>query len=517
MTKALCIVVPFTVPWALPYGPVVVSGLLKDAGYDTEVWDLSLDLISQFENLDGFDELSQALSIGGYTNTNVSKTVLKKVLSWTRTQLRVRLKENSPDVILLSVFSSQSLDFLIPLSSIIREILPDVYILVGGRGLDNIHRESQTNYGKHSLKYLPIDCAYMGDAENKLVEVVKSRYQGYYQAPAITGEELLNTPQAYWKGVDFSRYRGYNEKTLRVPLTASKGCVRECTFCDVAGSWPKFVYKKGDVVADEIISIYKNFGLNKIEFTDNLVNGSISNFRLMNQRLVDELPNVIDYLGYAICRTKKDMPAEDFKLASVAGAKFFKIGIESGSEKVRNDMKKKFSNDDIDWFANNCAENNIKQLWLMFCGYPTETEQDFQQTLDLLDRYQYLAKQKLVTVFLSLPMMLTTNSGFMLKYSEEYGLEHNRQDSWSDFFWTSTRYSDNTWQVRVNRWHRFMDKIQDLGYFDPKVESRGDSRQTEKITELAGLEKIYKQHYEKSTKIIPIIDTSFQFNKETHV
>ena len=59
-----------------------------------------------------------------------------------------------PDIILLSIFSSQSLDFTIPLSTWLREISPDAYIMIGGRGIDNIERQSKLNYAEFFLKYL---------------------------------------------------------------------------------------------------------------------------------------------------------------------------------------------------------------------------------------------------------------------------------------------------------------------------------------------------------------------------
>ena len=103
-------------------------------------------------------------------------------------------------------------------------------------------------------------------------------------------------------------------------------------------------------------------------------------------------------------------------------------------------------------------------------------------------------------------MMLTTNSGFMRNYADEYGLEHNHEDSWSDFFWTSTKFKDNTWEVRVNRWKRFMNKIEECGYSHPSM------RQTEKFIELEGLEKSYESYKNAKTnkKIIPIFNNNFE-------
>lgn len=506
MKKVLTINIPFTVPWALPYGPAVVNGVLKHAGYDATIWDMSIDFRRAFNHDTEFENFVQATTIGGYSSKQVSRNFAKKMLSWMQSNIKKYIQIVNPDIILLSVFSSQSLDLVVPISTFLREESPSSYILIGGRGLDNVERQSKLNYGEYFAKYLPINATYIGDAENSLLEVIETRYQGCFTANPVNGSQLINVPAASWTGLNFEDYDGYDSKNLRIPLTASKGCVRQCTFCDVAGSWPKYVFKSGADVGQEIVDIYQTTGINKIEFTDNLVNGSISNFREMNTVIAKQLPNVMDYIGYAICRPKKEFPESDFELAKIAGASMFKVGIESGSERIRNDMKKKFTNDDIDWFATNCAKYNIKQTWLMFAGYPTETEEDFQETLKLLEEYKTLAQQGKIVVFLSLPMMLTTNSGFMRNYASEYGLEHNYDDSWSDFFWTSSKYVENTFEVRADRWKRFMNKIEECGYSNPSM------RQAEKFIELEGLEKSYESYKNSKTnkKIIPIISRNFE-------
>jgi radical SAM superfamily enzyme YgiQ (UPF0313 family) len=504
MGSILTINIPFTMTWALPYGPAVVNGIFKDRGYTVNAWDLSIELIRQFEHHPEFKTLSQALSIGGYNRGLVSRSFVTEFLSWARRKLAAKISETKPDVILFSVFSSQSLDFVVPVATWARELAPDAYLSVGGRGLDNTERRTQLNYAEYFIKYLPVNCTYTGDAENQLLQVVESRYQGHWTAKPVNAEELTSAPAAAWDGLEFSKYDGYAAGELRIPLTASKGCVRQCTFCDVAGSWPKYVFRKGEDVGQEIVKIYHDTGINKIEFTDNLVNGSISNFRAMNRVVAEQIPNVIDYMGYAICRPKNEFPERDFELASIAGAKLFKVGIESGSEKVRHDIKKKFSNEDIDWFAHNCSKYNIKQRWLMFVGYPTETEEDFQDTLALLRKHKKLGQDGMITVFLSLPMMLTMNSGFMRNYAVDYGLEHNREDSWSDFFWTSSKYQNNTFDVRVDRWHRFANTVEECGY--DSDHGSMTLRQTEKFLELEGLEKIYKEHEKEKKRIIPIVN-----------
>jgi radical SAM superfamily enzyme YgiQ (UPF0313 family) len=506
--KTLTIVVPIRTVFVnqgtgeIPYGPAVVNGILKHHGYDAHVWDLNIDLYRAFT--EQWSVLTDLFAIRGYVQTKKSDLDIKIIIKWLKKAIESKLDEVDPDIVLLSVFSSHSLDFVIPLATLLRSVSPDTYIVAGGRGLDNVERSSRLSYAEYYSKYLPIDCVYVGDAENDLVTVLKNKQQGLYTASPVNSAELESMPKPSWQGYDFTKYDGYENKQLRFHITGSKGCVRECTFCDVKTSWPNFITRRGKDIASEMMDTYQNYGVTKFEFTDNLVNGSITEFREMNTVIANELPGVFDYKGYAICRTKQSMPAEDFRLAAMAGAKMFKIGIESGSERVRRDMKKKFSNEDIAWFSDACVSNGIKQSWLMFVGYPTETEEDFQASIDLLKTHSNHAKNGHISVFLSLPMMLTSGSNFMQQYALDYGLEHNTNSSWSDFFWTSDKFNDNTFEVRVDRWRRLTQVINDYGY------THSSTRQQEKFKEIDGLIEIYRQRSGDGKKIIPIIDTSFQ-------
>jgi radical SAM superfamily enzyme YgiQ (UPF0313 family) len=186
----------------------------------------------------------------------------------------------------------------------------------------------------------------------------------------------------------------------------------------------------------------------------------------MNRRLVDKIPRTIKYEGYAIFRGKNQMPEEDFKLAAQAGCVSWSVGVESGSEKVRHDMKKKFTNDDIDWSVNALYKYGISQDWLLIVGYPSETETDFEETKKLLRRYSHLAVSHTIKIGITPTFALLSNSPLLTdkNMSVEYGLEHNNQNPMGQKFWTSTRYLDNDYAVRSRRWKELISLSQELGY-----------------------------------------------------
>ena len=69
------------------------------------------------------------------------------------------------------------------------------------------------------------------------------------------------------------------------------------------------------------------------------------------------------------------------------------IGIESGSERVRNLMKKGYTEEDMQYTMQQLDRVGVKTRLLMIVGYVTETQEDFQETLDLFNNWlPYLHK-----------------------------------------------------------------------------------------------------------------------------
>ena len=161
------------------------------------------------------------------------------------------------------------------------------------------------------------------------------------------------------------------------------------------------------------------------------------------------------------------MPEEDFKLASVAGSKSWSVGVESGSERLRNEIKKKFSNDDLDHSISMLLKYNIQQKWLLMVGYPGETEQDFQETKDLIMRYRSNAHNKKIIIQVTPTFVLLNNSPLLedANLSEKYGIAHVKNSGpMASRFWTSTKNTNNNFETRSRWWKELIAVIEHCGY-----------------------------------------------------
>ena len=92
MKKVLTINIPFTVPWALPYGPAVVNGVLKHAGYNATIWDMSIDFRHAFKHNTEFKNFVQATTIGDMRSSKYQEILQRKCCRGCNTVLDNRSK-----------------------------------------------------------------------------------------------------------------------------------------------------------------------------------------------------------------------------------------------------------------------------------------------------------------------------------------------------------------------------------------------------------------------------------------
>jgi radical SAM superfamily enzyme YgiQ (UPF0313 family) len=391
-----------------PAGAALLKGSLEAAGFSSKILDFNSALDAEFRNsVDQITELDNFFFYNNFYNLRVWNVVETFLDTWARQIIAL-----NPTWVGISVFSYNSHRATRLLSIKLKLLNPDIKIVIGGGGIATDYSFPET------LKEQGIIDAYIrGEGELALVELLR----GNVDYPGINGrtseqiKDLDNIPYPNYDDYDLKTYT--NRKGLEaLPITGSRGCVRNCTFCDVASQWPKYYYRSGQSIANEIIHQTQKYGVTAFRFTDSLINGSLKAFRDMiftlssyRETLSDEKKFTWD--THFIVRGPDQMPPNHFDLMKAAGAGTLLIGIESGSENVRNHMKKGFSQQDLDYTMQQLDRVSIKCRMLMIIGYPTETDEDFQLTLDMFDRYvPYLKNGIIEEVNLGLTLNLLKNT-----------------------------------------------------------------------------------------------------------
>jgi radical SAM superfamily enzyme YgiQ (UPF0313 family) len=285
----------------------------------------------------------------------------------------------------------------------------------------------------------------VGEGEYALLEFLKGNldYPGINGKPPKQIESIQDLPPPDYSDVV------HKHKYSTAIISGSRGCVRGCTFCDVASIWPMYRWKTGKQIAEDMHKVAEESGLKSIGFSDSLVNGSMKHFRDLCSSLANK-EKKIKWNGQFIVRGSKTFSQQDFDNLANSGCSHLTMGLESGSEVVRNHMRKKFSNSDIDYFVNNLGDRNITMKFLLIVGYPTETEEDFEMTLELLRRYGKYSH----LIGVSPHMMMTYKN-------TPLDMEHRELYDEDGFHWKN---DISNYDIRYKRFIKVFEVGKEMGY-----------------------------------------------------
>jgi hypothetical protein len=264
--------------------------------------------------------------------------------------------------------------------------LTSAKIIIGGPGLE--YNESGKKFWERGIA----DYYVIGEGEISVDKIIKneSNIAGVNGVPPEQIEDIENLPLPNYGFFDLNRY----DWLLDAPdvlIYGSRGCVRKCTFCDIQHYWPKFRWRTGLSIANEMIDNYERYGVRYYYFADSLVNGNLKEFEKFSERLASYKENLFRWTGFAIVRPKGQHSANHFDVIKASGAMQWQIGVETGVDRIRFEMKKKFTNEDIDWHLEQSQRVGLRNLFLMIPTWHTETLEEHQQYLDIFPRWQPFA------------------------------------------------------------------------------------------------------------------------------
>jgi radical SAM superfamily enzyme YgiQ (UPF0313 family) len=441
-----------------PAGASLVKAAIVKAGHECKIFDFNADLDNSFVN----NKTDLVPIENWFLNHNFySEKIFMQILEISKKWIE-QILEYKPTHLGISVFTYNSQRATLLLATLIKARDPNIQVFMGGAGLN-----TDNNFGPFCMNSKIMDCWIRGEGELS----VPAYLSGNLDHPGINGRQ----PQQIDKidDLEFPDFNDYelatytNKKGLvALPITGSRGCVRACTFCDIASMWPTYKYRSGHSIATEIKTQVKRYGAKAFRFTDSLINGSMKAFRDMTHELSTFRKSMkpedrFIWDSHFIVRSKKQMPPEDFIKMAESGAGTLLIGVESGSPSVREHMKKGYTDEDLEYSLGEIFKNNIKVRFLMIIGYPTETEQDFQQTLDFFEKYAEYGKNGLVEeVNLGLTLNLLPNTP-LYDNADKFGLETTK-DHIND--WVCSQNPSLDFKKRLKRRIEAQYFVEKLGY-----------------------------------------------------
>lgn len=227
--------------------------------------------------------------------------------------------------------------------------------------------------------------------------------------PLLDVEQLLPTP---WELVNPEHYIHrdmYLQKSSRVLDVGqtSRGCPFNCGFCSSAQirerKWRAMSVEKSlDMITEEV----RRFNLNGIWLRDDEFYIDRKRATAICEGFIERNLNIFFYTSGT--RVDVFMKASDYDIETLkrAGAYTLKFGAESGCQRILDLMQKGITTEQTLAVNQRCKRHGIIPVFGLMVGYPTETFEEINQTIDLafrLKKENPAAQLETIAVFTALP------------------------------------------------------------------------------------------------------------------
>ena len=333
-------------------------------------------------------------------------------------EIGIYFSRYKPNVVGLSAVVSTSYSQVARIASIIRQKVPDAWIVMGG----NLAACSEA-----ILVHTEVDLTVVGDGEVAWVEILEyirgnpdrknkklkklnkingvaflnnnneinlngfglsaPKEQMPYPDYKLLGSGLKDKPNAlnnyFRSGIesgwfDFDdRAKDKNRGKNIAGIFASKGCVAKCTFCQ--RSTKGYRTQPLEQLEDHLIYIRDHFDVGFIQILD-------ENFG-SDKKHSYQIAKILNKAGMLWMATGvrcKSTTEDDIKYYQDHGCSALKYGVESGSQKILDVMEKVFKVSDVYDALDSCIRHGIYSPAAVMVGMPGETELTARETGELI-------------------------------------------------------------------------------------------------------------------------------------
>jgi anaerobic magnesium-protoporphyrin IX monomethyl ester cyclase len=354
----------------------------------------------------------------------------------------------------------------------VRELAPPIPIVWGGVH-PTIHPESTI---RHEL----VDIVVISEGEETAVELAAVLEAGMdlrqvrgiaykdagqvVRTPPRPKIDLNKLPEPDYTLVDVNRYFtiGHISRTNQLQIVTSRGCPFHCGYCylllpELRGYRAISAQK----VYDQIHHLSEKYGIKSIFFYDDYFFGDRQRV-LEFVALLEEKPLGVQF--EVSCRIDYLVRENDAFLSRLRNVGFTEllIGVESGSERILKLIRKGFTRDHILEANRKMAKAGISSKLSWMAGFPTETEEDFYQTVDLMlqltreNPYCSLTPLGIYTPYPGTELYKSCRNSFGMEFPATL-------DGWADYQWQKNNNAflsrrDFRLLTRLNVASRFFDE-----------------------------------------------------------
>jgi radical SAM superfamily enzyme YgiQ (UPF0313 family) len=311
--------------------------------------------------------------------------------SWSDVKEKIEkiIKKATPDIVGISSMTTNRYSSF-ELTKMCKKLNEKIKVVLGG-----VH---PTMMYKQILENFPVDYIVIGEGEETFLELVKAIEKKKEQSgnlKKITGiafrdnnDVTFTGPRCFTKDLDalpFPKHSYFSEnirKNKILYVTSERGCPIGCTFCSTSRHWGRMIrQRKPENVIKEIMEAKKEFPeIKKVYFDDDEF--------LMRKPWVLEFCRQFKKANLKLefeCAGRVSSIDEDLIIGlKQAGCTRIDFGVESGSPKIIESIKKRITNEQVITAFNLCKKHDISAGIYLMVGLPGETKETVNETICLL-------------------------------------------------------------------------------------------------------------------------------------
>jgi radical SAM superfamily enzyme YgiQ (UPF0313 family) len=353
--------------------------------------------------------------------------------------LEEKIQKYTPDLVCFTIPFPGNLFAALRCSQFIKQFFPDIYIAFGG-GYCNTELRSL----KDPRIFEFIDFISLDDGEGPLLKIVnylggtaninelertfvlENNQVSYKNKIPNTIFHHRNLPAPNYSGLPFDKYVSFLDVVNPMhrmwtdarwnKLTISHGCYwKQCSFCDVSLDYiGNYQNTTAEDLVNKIEKIIKDTGITGFHFVDEAAPPKM--LRALSNKLMERHVNITWWTNI---RFEKTFDFELCQLMAKSGCIAVTGGLEVASDRLLTKMKKGVDIAQVARVTHNFSKNNIMVHAYLMYGFPTQTE---QETIDSLEVVKQLFEGNCIqSAFWHL--FTTTIHSPIGKNPQEFGIE----------------------------------------------------------------------------------------------
>ena len=307
-----------------------------------------------------------------------------------------------------------------------------------------------------------IDHFVIGEGEKALVKILNNEVSARIIDPVLL-KSLLENSNAF---IDFKKapipdYGNLKiQKYLQLSVSSSRGCPFECSFCAETVFWEGFRSNTAPSVYSQIDSLANKYKRSSFYICDSLTNHIITP---LTQEIKD---NNKPYTLDCYLRADKICTQEERTKSWREGGLFrARLGMESASQRILDDMVKNTTPENMDKSLYALSKHGILTSTLWIIAYPGETENEFKETLRFIKSSSRQIYQSDPWLFQYHPVGLSKSD----KINSEKGSKARFSDYINEILSVSPYRVDEdlSQEERFGRLELFTCEMEELGILNP--------------------------------------------------